>query len=214
MITYRIDIDGTIAEPRFFDDDLRTCCDWYVNEGIVTSREVLSLQHHQQLFLLPDVLVTHVPLSGSVEALHDLVAGGKTLQYFTVRQAIDPEVCDRVHGNTRAWLRDQHFPCPDQVRFFWDAGHKLTEALEAREEQIILIDDRPDGLIQAYKNIAEKDPDIAQHIRQRVTVLAFGTFDIHASASSLLRIVPFASWSSFWNLRSELEKEPICGNAS
>ena len=57
------------------------------------------------------------------------------------------EVCGRVHGNTRTWLHDRHFPYPDQVRFFWDAGHKLTEALEAREDQIILIDDRPEGLI-------------------------------------------------------------------
>ena len=195
--TYRIDIDGTIAEPRFFDDNLRTCCDWYVNEGIVTSEEVTSLQQHQQLFLLPHVLITHVPLSGSVEALHDLVTEGKTLQYFTVRQAIDPEVCGRVHGNTRTWLHDRHFPYPDQVRFFWDAGHKLTEALEAREDQIILIDDRPEGLIRAYQNIAEKDPDVARHIRQRMVVLAFGIFDIHAYASSLLRVVPLTSWSSF-----------------
>jgi hypothetical protein len=212
--TYRVDIDGTIAEPRFFDDDLRTCCDWYVNEGIVTPEEVTSFQRHQQLFLLPHVLVTHIPLAGSVEALQELYLEEKTLQYFTVRQALDPEVCARVHGNTHAWLRDLHFPCPDQVRFFWDAGHKLTESLKAREDQIILIDDRPDGLIDAYQNIAEKDPGVAQQICQRVRLLAFGSTNSHADFASPLQVIALKSWSSFYTVRAELEREPIYGHVS
>ena len=34
-ITYRIDIDGTIAEPRFFDDDFQSCVNLYVRAGIL-----------------------------------------------------------------------------------------------------------------------------------------------------------------------------------
>jgi hypothetical protein len=212
--TYRIDVDGTIAEPKFFDDDLRTCCDWYVREEIITSEEVTQLQHHHQLFLLPHVLVTHVPILGAVETLHDLVGEGKTLQYFTVRQAIDPTVCSHVHEKTRIWLRDQHFPCPDDVRFFWDAGEKLTASLEAREDQILLVDDRPDGLVQAYQKIAEKEPSLARQIRQRVKVLAFGFTDISTYYSSSLRVIHLPSWSSFWNIRAELERESLYGNAN
>jgi hypothetical protein len=35
-ITYRIDIDGTIAEPKFYHENLHTCCDWYVNQEVTT----------------------------------------------------------------------------------------------------------------------------------------------------------------------------------
>lgn len=196
--TYRIDIDGTIAEPRFFDDHFQACIDWYRNAGIVQQEEVASLTFHQQLFLLPHVLVTHTPITGSVEVLSRLVEQGKTLQYFTVRQAIDPIVCRKVHENTLVWLETMQFPCASAVSFFWDAGEKLLWSLDAPEDRIVLIDDRPSGLARAYESILGKDPDKARQIRERVVLVAFGITDQHKlPALPGLRIIPLSSWADF-----------------
>jgi hypothetical protein len=195
--TYRIDIDGTIAEPKFYHENLHTCCDWYVNQKIVTTEEVASLQTHQQLFLIPHVLVTHVPIAGSVEVLQALFSEGKSLQYFTVRQALRHEICVQVYHHTHVWLEQWHFPLSEAVHFFWDAGKKLTEALEAKEDQILLIDDRPDGLVKAYQKIVAQNPDVGQQIKQRITVLAFGSVDTSSLPSSDLKVLPLANWFVF-----------------
>lgn len=68
-----IDIDNTIAEPRWFHDDLETCKQSYITAGLITEQEAASLDHHQRLFLLPHVLITHVPFPGAVETLQHLV---------------------------------------------------------------------------------------------------------------------------------------------
>jgi hypothetical protein len=202
--TYRIDIDGTIAEPRFFDEHFQTCIDWYRSAGIVKQEEVASLTFHQQLFLLPHVLVTHKPVAGSVEMLSCLVEQGHTLQYFTVRQAIDPPVCRMVHEDTRAWLEAMHFPCASAVSFFWDAGEKLLRSLDAPEERIMLIDDRPSGLARAYEVILEKDPEKARQIRERIVLVAFGITDSRMlPALAGLRIVPLLSWADLKRVCSE-----------
>jgi hypothetical protein len=194
--TYRIDIDGTIATPRFFHKDLKTCADWYVREGIAKQEEVASLQFHQQLFLLPHVLLTHRPIEGAVATLQ-AVAQVNTLQYFTVRQSFDPVICQQVHRNTSIWLEQQQFPYPTDVRFFWDAGHKLLASLEAQEEEVMFIDDRPAGLVKAYEKIAQSDPHKAQQIKQRVTIVAFGCVDGQGVPGSDLRVIPLARWSAF-----------------
>jgi hypothetical protein len=195
--TYRIDIDGTIAVPRFFHEDLRVCADWYVREGIVKPEEIASLRFHQQLFLLPHVLITHRAVNGAVEVLQELNAQGKTLEYFTVRQNFDKEVCQKVHRNTSIWLEQQHFPCPMDVRFFWDAGNKLLASLEAQEEEVYLIDDRPAGLLKAYEKIVQSDPHKAQQIKQHVILVAFGYTDLQGLPGSDLRVIPLAHWSAF-----------------
>jgi hypothetical protein len=149
------------------------------------------------LFLIPHVLVTHVSIAGSVEAIQALFSEGKSLQYFTVRQALRPEICVQVHHNTQVWLEQCHFPLPEAVHFFWDAGKKLTEALEAKEDQILLIDDRPDGLVKAYQKIAAQHPDVAQQIKQRITVLAFGAVNTGSLPSSDLKVLPLPDWFVF-----------------
>lgn len=200
--TYRIDIDGTIAIPRFYQGKLQECIDWYVNQGIVKSEEVASLQFHQQLFLLPHVLITHRAMDGAVEALQALHAEGGTLAYFTVRQHFDPALCELVHGNTRLWLEQQHFPCPMNVRFFWDAGEKLLASLEAQEKEVLLIDDRPEGLLKASTRIAHNDPETARQIHERVTLVAFGRADTTGLDGSELRVVPLADWSALCQFTS------------
>ena len=198
--TYRIDIDGTIALPRFYHEDLQECANWYVREGIVKSEEIASLQFHQQLFLLPHVLITHQAIEGAVQALQELNTQGKTLQYFTVRQNFNPVICEQVHRNTSIWLEQQHFPCPMDVHFFWNQAEKLLASLEAQEEKVLLIDDRPNNLIKAYTEIAQNDLDKAQQIRQRVTVVAFGCADTDSLDRSGLRVVPLMDWSTFYQL--------------
>jgi ABC-type histidine transport system ATPase subunit len=164
----------------------------------VKPEEIVSLQFHQQLFLLPHVLITHRAIDGAVQILQELNAEGKTLQYFTVRQNFDKEVCQQVHRNTCVWLEKQHFPCPMDVRFFWDAGDKLIASLEAPEEEVFLIDDRPVGLLKAYEKISQCDAHKAQQIRQRLTLVAFGcTEELQGLPSSDLRVVPLENWSAF-----------------
>lgn len=188
--TLRVDIDGTVATPRFFHENLKTCANLYVEAGIVHADEVSALQFHQQLFLLPHVLLTHHVIEGAIEALHSL-----DVEYFTVRQNFDPTLCEQVHKNTHLWLEQQHLPCPMNVRFFWDAGEKLTASLEAQEEEVLLIDDRPSGLVKAYEKLVQSNPQQAQQIKQRLTIVAFGT-DTHHFDSDL-RVIPLPNWLLF-----------------
>jgi hypothetical protein len=69
-----VDIDHTIAEPCWYDDDLHVCKQQYINAGLVTAEEVAAIECHQRLFLLPHVLITHLPLPGAVETLTQLHA--------------------------------------------------------------------------------------------------------------------------------------------
>jgi hypothetical protein len=48
-----MDIDHTIAEPCWYDDDLHICKQQYLNAGIVTTEEVAAIERHQRLFFLP-----------------------------------------------------------------------------------------------------------------------------------------------------------------
>ncbi len=52
-----VDIDNTIAEPRWYDDDLQACKQHYIKAGLVTAQEVAAIEYHQRLFLLPHVLI-------------------------------------------------------------------------------------------------------------------------------------------------------------
>lgn len=122
--TFRIDIDGTIARPKFFHDDFQECMALYIQAGIVRPEEIGSLTYHQQVFLLPHVLITHRPIEGAVAALQHLARKGRTLQYFTVRQNFDKDICQQVHEQTKVWLRKEGFP-NSQTSFFWDPAKKL-----------------------------------------------------------------------------------------
>jgi hypothetical protein len=197
MRTYRIDIDGTIAIPCFFHQDFEQCQRWYVQAGIVKQEELISLQIHQHLFLLPHVLLTHRAIEGAVQALQRIVREGMTLGYCTLRQHRDPIICERVHRNTCIWLEQQQFPCPMEAKFFWHMADKLLTSLDAPEEEVILIDDRPAGLVKAYETIVQSHPERAQQIQQRVTIMAFGCAETTAFPHTDLRVIPLENWSCF-----------------
>jgi hypothetical protein len=173
---YRIDIDGTVGEPKFVEGDFWETARLYIEAGIATETDVQALrsENQQRLWLLPHVLLTHVPLPGAVAGVEQFAQSGSSLSYFTVRQALETEVCRQVHENTRVWLNHQRFPHPNAVEFFWDVSEKLTKSLEAPEEQIVLIDDRIGGLLHAYQRIAEHNPTQAEEIERRVSLVAFG----------------------------------------
>jgi hypothetical protein len=201
--TYRIDIDGTIARPKFFHDDFQECMAQYIQAGIVRPEEINSFTYHQQAFLLPHVLITHQAIEGAVTVLQRLAHTGRTLQYFTVRQNFDPKICQKVHAQTKAWLEAQGFPHPQETQFFWDPAKKLTQALEAREEYILLIDDRPQSILNAFVGLTEKDAKTANRIRERVTLVAFQCTVPEDTKG--LRVIPLTHWSHFDNLCTELE---------
>lgn len=195
--TYRIDIDGVLADPAFYDKDVTICIDWYLKKGIITSDDVKSIKYHQQLFLMPQVLLTHQTIIGSLTAIRTLTQKGGTLQYFTVRQSFHPEICKQVHSDTMRWLEQNQFPFPTQTRFFWSPEEKLLASLEAEESSITLIDDRPDGLIKAYQGIEHKDPETARHMRERITLVAFGYENTQSLIHTDLHVVPLANWNQF-----------------
>lgn len=175
-IGYRIDIDGTIAEPKHHAPGFWNTARPYIEAGLVTEAEVRALksENHQRLWLLPQILLTHTPVPGAIQGVKELAQSGGSLEYFTVRQALDTKTCEQVHENTRLWLASAGFPVPRAVQFFWDAGDKLTQALAAPEDAIALIDDRPGGLLKAYQRIRENNPEQAEAIRKRVILIAFG----------------------------------------
>lgn len=211
MTLFCIDIDGTIADPAFYDPDFETCVQRYINAGIATQEDVAGLRRkvHQHFYLLPHVLLTHRPFPGAVEALHALAQQG-SLQYFTVRQALDPDTCRQVHDNTRTWLAQHGFPTPGAVHFFWDAGEKLLAALETSEDRIVLIDDRPEGLLEAHVRIAAEQPQRAQEVAARLVLVAFGMTKVAVAQPPQIPAAPaviaFPAWSDLSELLSRLGK--------
>ncbi len=210
-IGFRFDIDGTIAQPKWDHPDFRMCTQAYIDAGIVTPEEVASLRRpvHQHLFLLPHVLLTHAPIPGAIKSLQQLAQEQTSFQYVTVRQALDPDVCQLVHANTHSWLEQHHFPAPGDVRFFWDAVEKLRVALEAPEPWVMLIDDRPAGLLEAYQQEAKQNLQQAKEIKERVILVAYGysTLEQVPTIPDAPRVFPLADWFHLSELLSWIREE-------
>ena len=71
MLGYRIDIDGTIAEPKYHLPGIWNTVRLYIEAGLVTEDEVKAhhTENHQRLWLLPQVLLTHVALPSAVQGI-------------------------------------------------------------------------------------------------------------------------------------------------
>jgi hypothetical protein len=209
-IGYRIDIDGTIAEPKHHAPAFWKTAHLYIGDGLVTEAEVIALrtENHQRLWLLPQVLLTHTALPGAVQGVKQLAQSGASLQYFTVRQALDPQTCEQVYEHTRLWLTQAGFPCSREVQFFWDIADKLIKSLEAPEEYIALIDDRPGGLLNAYQRIREDNPTQAEEIRRRVILVAFGSEAIEnmPDIEAAPKLLALAGWPQLSELLSLVEE--------
>jgi hypothetical protein len=202
-----VDIDNTIAEPRWYHEDLQTCKQYYIQAGIVTAQEVAALEYHQRLFLLPHVLITHRPLPESVKTLQQFAQSGHFITYLTIRNSIQPEQCQQVHKQTHAWLEQQGFPYPQQVQFFWDFPEKLLAALNAPARRILFIDDRPRALLEGYRRLVQRDPAKAVQVRERVILVAFQHLTLEGlpEVPNAPHIVPLEDWAHFAKLLSQLE---------
>lgn len=202
---FAIDIDNTITVPQYFDTDFHVTVEHYIQAGMITRRDVQALKYHPQLYVLPQVAVSHGPMEGAVETLQDIVAQGSSLQYFTARNHLNREICAQIHTNTHIWLETHRFPNSTEVKFFWNVSEKLLQALETSEDQSILIDDRSEGLLKAYCTIKANSPEKAQQIRDRVTLIAFGCATMeHLSLPTGLRVIPLKSWFQFGEIQNSL----------
>lgn len=204
-----VDIDNTIAEPRWYDDDLHICKQHYIKAGLVTAQEVAAIEYHQRLFLLPHVLITHVPLPGAVEALRQLTQDDYAVSYATIRNSVQAEQCQRIHEQTRAWLAQHGFPHPRQVQFFWDFPEKLLAALDAPAPRVLFVDDRPHSLLEGYRRLGERDPERAAQVRERVILAAFHAQTVEGlpQIPDAPRVVPLSTWAQCGQLLSQLEGE-------
>ncbi|MGH2478473.1 MAG: hypothetical protein ACRDHW_02295 [Ktedonobacteraceae bacterium] len=204
-----VDLDNTIAAPRWYHEDLPTCKQHYISAGLVTAQEVETITYHQRLFLLPDVLITHLPLPGSVETLQQFAQSDYCVMYITVRNSIQPEQCQQIHEQTRVWLEQQGFPNPRHVQFFWDFPEKLLATLDAPAPRILFIDDRPGDLLEGYRRLAERDPAQAAQVQKRVVLAAFHyqTLEGLPQIPDVPRVVPLPTWAQCGELLSQLEGE-------
>lgn len=86
-----------------------------------------------------------------------------------------------------------------EVSFVWSLAEKLEHALDASEQQVLLIDDRPGQLLQAYHKLADDAPQLAQRIRERIILVGFWLTERDlASLPSVPRapkVLPLATWS-------------------
>lgn len=210
-LAYRIDIDNTITQPLYYEPDIRACIHAYLQAGIVTPEEMALIQYHPQLYSLPHVAITHHPLPDVVNTLQALAEQGASIQYVTLRNSFDSQVCVRIHENTHAWLKKHQFPSPMEVRFFWNLAEKLEYALDASEQQVLLIDDRPGQLLQTYHKLAERTPKLAREIKERVILVAFWLTEADLVSLPAIpdapKVLPLAAWSQFGELLSQLGQE-------
>ena len=205
-----VDLDHTSAIPRWFHEDLVPCAQSSQEAGLVTAEQVANLTSHQRLFLLPQVLRTHLHMPGAVETLERLARADDRIHSLTFRNHIEPAQCQQVHDGTRAWLREQGFPFSEQVCFFWDAPDKLCAALDADAPRSLLIDDRPADLLDGSTRLSQSDPAQAAQARERVLLAAFhtSTWNGHlAPLADLPRVVPLPDWATCELLLFQLERE-------
>lgn len=203
---YRIDIDNTIASPRFFHPDLQICKQQYVNSGIVREQDVSEIQSHRQLFLLPQVALTHVPRSNAVASLRQLFQRGHSVAYCTTRNSVHLEKRRQIHESTYCWLKTYHFPNPMRVHFVWEFADKLTSGLDIAETPFVVIDDLPGELLKAYKALRECDPRKAAQVRERVVLVAFRcqNLDHLPRVAEAPRVLPLNDWNHFSELLPQL----------
>jgi hypothetical protein len=208
-ITYRIDIDNTIAKPQWYHRDLNLCIQYYVEHEIINAQDIAKLGYHTQLFMLPHVAITHIPMPGAVEALQQLAQEGFSIEYYTARNSVEPEKCKRMHENTYIWLEKHQFPNSNNVSFVWDISEKWINTRENPGEYTIIVDDRPHELLQAYRMLAKQEPQTSINIQKHMILVAFQHTSLEQllTDSENLRIFPLSDWLHFPELAAKLQRE-------
>ena len=134
-------------------------------------------QHCSEIFQQFEVI------SGALEGTQYLAELG-TVRYHTVRP---PEIQEA----TRQWLVAKGFVNANNVLFSRSSMQKLLQISEV-EDASILIDDRYEQVLRAFEQIASGDQHVADLLKHRLTLVAFGVSEIQHTG--LLNIVALPSW--------------------
>ena len=143
----------------------------------------------------PEVLVAVLPIPGAVEGVQRLTGLGK-VTYWTARYTPESaETSQAMADATRQWLREQHFPFPEEVIFCESPQDKLiriAERSEAEDLSIILVDDRYSKLLEVAGYL---DNHLQTILRRRVTILAFRAISVPEECYDI-SVIPFRSWKA------------------
>lgn len=196
MVLFAVDIDQTVS-TGYAGKNLRESIAYYEALGILVPAHITK---YPELFQLPDVLRVHETLPGAVDGVNALAKHGR-IAYYTVRKHRDPCIEQEIQDITRTWLAKRNFPSADSVIFCRSAMHKLLWLSEAGEDLLVLIDDRWRKIGNAFTELVQsKDHGcIANDLRQRLTLVAFGALSIPESPSGL-RTVAFPDWGNVADL--------------
>ena len=195
-----IDIDQTISSG-YFGTCFQASVDYYRTLGVQIPA---TITNYHDLFQLPEVIPLHDEISGAREGVKQLSERGD-IWYYTVRKHDNKEQEQRIHMATIAWLEQKQFPNACQVLFCCSVLNKLIimhERTQARNEEMILVDDRWKKAIEAFSildNHSEKAAHIAKGLRQRLTLVAYGAETVSHTVEDI-RVVAFPSWSQVGRL--------------
>jgi hypothetical protein len=140
-------------------------------------------------------------VNGSVQGVNYLLQRSNDLKYCTARViTFNNEWNKDLASITHAWLAHNGFPNHDQIVFCNGVKEKLTHIvamIQEQERHVLLIDDNPDKLLKAFKELSGDDQLL---LYGHLTLAAFGYSDCD---ECLLNIIPFPDWKEVINLAVE-----------
>lgn len=171
---FALDIDGTLAIDKgnrltraFVARDLGLPTDDCAARAMIATipekrqRDVLAAA-----FQAPDVMGALSPIPGALAGVKMFSEYGKIL-YVSCRVAA-------LYDTTVQWLAAHGFPHPNNVCLCESYHEKYVRIHEVSDiEPILLIDDRAEQLVRAFRLLASERPDVALRLTPLLTVLAF-----------------------------------------
>ena len=221
-VTIGVDIDGTIAGRNL--QRFKEACNQEFHLSItpekleslnywqfINSQEVQQYQEQvgkevfeeatYQIEQDPAMLAILPTFPHAVEGLRYLRNFG-TISYYTVRKHSDPEKARQLHKVTREWLASHTFPNPDNVVICQSALAKVVRMHEGEadnQNSLLLIDDFVSRILSDFHIVESKDKSLAQSLRQRMTLVLFGS-NITPDTNPHLRVTCLPDWSHIQNL--------------
>lgn len=171
---FALDIDGTLAIDKgnrlcraFIARDLGLSADECTASARLTTipaeRQRAALE---SALRSPEVMSKLEPIHGALAGIKLFASLGDIL-YVSCR-------APALHDTTVAWLNRHGFPHPERVCLCDAPQAKYTCVAESsRGEPIVLVDDRAEQLVRAFRLLASERPDVALRLTPLLTVLAF-----------------------------------------
>ena len=200
---FAVDIDGTIAKgdrtfvpnaqflnqvaglglpDTFFADDVDQ--DAYAT-AVTASGVPKEIREYARGFTQHDPILQKrcIPISGAVEAMHQLAALGKLI-YVTIRLPYSETLtCD--------WLARFGFPNSQECYSCSHYYYKIRRAYEEADadEPIVLIDDLASRIAWTIALAERAEPDIVRSLWHRLSLVPFGTRSDVPLAHHLMRFM-------------------------